>query len=56
MNLMNGDVKVIAVGEENTLEIFINLIQKGPSMARVDSIETSEIIIGKEFTDFRIEY
>ena len=56
MNLMNGDVKVIAVGEENTLEIFINLIQKGPSMARVDNIETSEIIIGKEFTDFRIEY
>ncbi len=56
MNVMNGDVKIIAVGEENALKVFISLIQKGPSMARVDSIETSEIIIGEEFTDFRIKY
>ena len=55
-NLLNGDVKIIAVGEENTLEIFINLLRKGPSMARVDRIETSEIIIGEEFSDFRIKY
>jgi len=55
-NMMNGDVKIIAIGEESTLQIFINLIQKGPSMARVDNIETSEIIIGEEFVDFRIRY
>ena len=55
-NLMNGDVEIIAVGEESILEIFINLLQKGPYMARVDNIETSEIIIGDEFTDFRIKY
>jgi len=55
-NLMNGDVEIIAVGEESILEIFINLLQKGPSMARVDIIETSEIIIGEGFSDFRIKY
>ena len=55
-NLMNGNVKVIAIGEDNTMNVFINMLKEGPSIARVDDIQTSEIIIGEEFSDFSIKY
>lgn len=55
-NLMNGNVKVIASGEEDAMNIFINMLKEGPSMARVDDVQTSEIIIGEEFSDFTIKY
>ncbi len=55
-NLMNGNVKVIAIGEDNTMNIFINMLREGPSMARVDDIQTSEIIIGDEYSGFSIKY
>ena len=55
-NLMNGNVKVIASGEDNTMNIFIDMLKEGHSMARVDNIQTSEIIIGEEFSDFSIKY
>ena len=55
-NLMNGNVKVIAIGENNTLYVFINTLKEGPSMARVDDIQKTEIINGEAFSDFRIKY
>ena len=55
-NLMNGNVKVIAIGEDNTMTIFITMLKEGPSMARVDDIQTSEIIIGEKFSGFSIKY
>ena len=55
-NLMNGNVKVVAIGEDNTMDVFINMLREGPSMARVDNIQTSEIIIGEEFSGFSIKY
>ncbi len=55
-NLMNGNVKVVAIGEDNAMDIFINILKEGPSMARVDNLQTSEIIIGEEFQDFGIRY
>jgi acylphosphatase len=55
-NLMNGNVKVIAIGEDNIMDVFINMLKEGPSMARVDDMQTSEIIIGEEFSDFSIKY
>ena len=55
-NMMNGDVKIVAVGEQSILKIFINMLREGPSMARVDKIQTSEIILGEQFTDFSIRY
>jgi acylphosphatase len=54
--MINGDVKIVAVGEESILKIFINMLREGPSMARVDKIQTSEIILGEQFTDFSIRY
>ncbi len=55
-NMMNGNVKVIAIGEDNAMDVFINMLREGPSMARVDDIQTSEIIIGEEFSSFSIKY
>ena len=55
-NLVNGNVKVIASGEDNAMNIFINMLKGGPPMARVDNIRTSEIIIGEEFSSFSIKY
>ena len=55
-NMMNGNVKVIATGEDNAMNIFINMLKEGPSMARVDDIQTSEITIGEEFLSFSIKY
>ena len=55
-NLMNGNVKIIASGEDNAMNIFINMLKEGPPMARVDNIQTSEIITGEEFSDFSIKY
>ena len=55
-NLMNGNVKVIAIGEDNAMNIFITMLKEGPSMARVDDIQTSEIIIGEEYSGFSIKY
>ena len=55
-NLMNGNVKVIASGEDNAMIIFINMLKDGPPMARVDNIQTSEITIGEDFSSFSIKY
>ena len=55
-NLVNGNVKVIAIGEDSVMNIFIDMLKEGPSMARVDNIQTSEIIIGEEFSGFSIKY
>jgi acylphosphatase len=55
-NLMNGNVKVIAFGENNALNIFINMLKEGPPMARIDDIKISEIIIDEVFSGFSIKY
>lgn len=55
-NMMNGDVKIVAVGEESILNFFINMLREGPPMARVNDIQTSEIIISEEFSSFSIKY
>ena len=55
-NLMNGNVKVIATGEDNAMDVFINMLKEGPPMARVENIQTSEVIIGKKFSSFCIKY
>lgn len=55
-NLMNGNVKVIAIGEDSALKVFINMLKEGPSMARIDDIQKTEIINGEVFSGFSINY
>ena len=42
-NQKDGSVHVIAQGEEEILKEYIELLKKGPTFARVDSVETTEL-------------
>jgi len=41
-NESDGSVFVIAQGEEEDLEKYFTLLKKGPTLSRVDNIETKE--------------
>lgn len=48
-NLDNGDVEIEAQGENNFLESFIKLLEKGNGFAKVTSLRKTEIpLITKE--------
>lgn len=38
-NLSNGDVRVLAVSDDDALSSFVSGLRKGPSMARVTDIQ-----------------
>jgi acylphosphatase len=42
-NLPDGSVEVVAEGEEQSLAEFIQWCQRGPSRARVEKVEISEV-------------
>lgn len=41
-NLPNGSVEVVAEGEREALERFERALARGPAMARVDAVDTSD--------------
>ncbi len=53
-NLMDGRVKVIAIGE-NTKK-FIEVLRKGPMMSHVSDIQINELSSTKEYDEFMVEY
>ncbi len=55
-NLPNGNVESIAVGSLENIKKFIELLKKGPSLSRVDSLEIEELTEIPNFKDFRIVY
>ncbi|MCK4311647.1 MAG: acylphosphatase [Candidatus Cloacimonetes bacterium] len=55
-NTFSGKVKIIAVGEENDLNLFIAELRKGPMMARIDKVKVSELHSAKGYESFSIEY
>ena len=42
-NLQNGQVEVMAFGEERQLKIFRQWLNSGPSMAQVTDVEAEEV-------------
>lgn len=42
-NLQNGQVEVMAFGEERQLKIFRQWLNSGPSMAQVTSVEAEKV-------------
>jgi acylphosphatase len=52
-NLPNGDVKIIATGEKQQLEGFIEWCKKGPTQAKVVQL-TIEPILLQPFKGFEI--
>ncbi len=55
-NLENGDVEVVAQADEALFLKFLQILQKGPLLARVDRIESSELGAEFHFNDFTIEF
>lgn len=55
-NLYDGSVETIAEGPKEKLEKFIQWCHKGPSRARVDSVQIEWKDPTGEFKSFSIEY
>jgi len=55
-NLKNGMVQVVAQGEKENLEEYIKLLNKGPILAKVDSVDVSWRKPTKALDGFRIIY
>ncbi|MCQ2975667.1 MAG: acylphosphatase [Bacteroidales bacterium] len=51
-NNPDGSVYIEAQGKETDLEDFINYCRRGPSWARVDTIEINSIDINENYKDF----
>ena len=53
-NEKNGDVTVVAEGEETTLAELLVRIKKGPPLARVEHVEVTYADATREFDGFHI--
>jgi len=51
-NRWDGTVEVVAEGEEQALKTFLDYLQEGPRMARVDRVDAEWQIATGEFQDF----
>lgn len=56
-NLSNGDVELLAEGEKNILENFVNILKTKHLYARIDDMKILQTeITKKEFSDFNIVF
>jgi acylphosphatase len=53
-NLSNGDVEVVAEGEEGALDALMASLRQGPMMAHVDNVHAVRLPATGEFTSFRV--
>lgn len=55
-NLRNGDVEIIAEGEEDRLRALLDWSREGPAMAYVENVEVFYQEPTGEFADFAVDY
>lgn len=55
-NLPNGDVEVVAEGEETKLNQLIEFCKTGPPSANVENVEIKEELLKNEFETFDTKY
>ncbi|MDP3957837.1 MAG: acylphosphatase [bacterium] len=55
-NLENGNVYVVAEGEEESLRRFLEDLKKGPLFARVTNVEEKWLEPTREFKNFSVIY
>lgn len=55
-NTPDGAVEIIAEGEENNLNSFVEWCHKGPPSAMVSAVECQYSNSSGEFSSFRIKY
>ena len=53
-NRPDGSVELVAEGEDESLREFLGWVQRGPTSARVDRVDSRWRAYTGEFTEFRI--
>jgi len=53
-NLYNGDVEIMAEGEEGMLNDFIKAVKTGPPFSSINSMQIEDADSESRFTSFRI--
>jgi acylphosphatase len=53
-NLYNGNVEVIANGEDGLIIDFIKLLKVGPKASKVNSVQVEELDLCEEYNDFSV--
>lgn len=51
-NLYNGDVEVVAEGEDGLVKDFVKLLKVGPRTSRVTSVHVEEIECSNKYSGF----
>ena len=54
-NRADGSVEIVVEGEDETLREFLGWVQRGPTGAQIDRVETRWRSFTGEFADFRIQ-
>ena len=55
-NLPDGRVKVIASGEDKSMEHFIEKLRQGPALSLVRDVQLNEVVLAEDYKDFQIEF
>lgn len=55
-NLYDGNVEVVAQGDDEALERFKAALKEGPRMGFVRNIRVAEVVNPPKFLDFRMVY
>ncbi len=55
-NQINGNVLIVAQGEQDQLDVFIPLVQEGHDIALITSSEIEQFSSSKEYKDFLIAF
>lgn len=53
-NRVDGRVEIVAEGKSEAMDQFLAWCHKGPTFARVASVEVSEEVFTGEFSDFEV--
>ena len=55
-NTIDGNVKIIAQGDESTLKTYVDYLRLGPTLSRVDKISVTKSDITTVFDIFSVKY
>lgn len=55
-NTWDGKVKIVAVGDNVEIDIFLQELRQGPPMSVVENIEINELVSTGNHENFRIKY
>jgi len=55
-NMRDGGVWIMAQGDKNTIDTFIDYLKIGPTHSRVDKISKTEVQFVQELSKFKITF